>query len=384
MADHPRTGPLPLTVRYVADSDRVSAWERQYRMRSPAFGQVPTEHMVLIRWSMSKGWHDATLQPYAPLTLDPAAAGLHYGQAVFEGLKAYSLADGEIGVFRSAEHARRMQNSARRLAMPEIPEVTFTDAVDALVRADQEWVPTDKGSSLYLRPLLIATEATLGVHAATEYLFLVIAFVTGSLSVTTPLTVWLCEDYARAAPGGTGAAKCAGNYAASLLIQERAARVHDCDQVVWLDAATRDRVEEMGAMNIFFVVGPAAAPRLITPPLTDTILPGVTRDSLITLARDLGYAVSEEPVSKTWWRAASEDGTLLEAFAVGTAAVVVPIGGVRSASGGWTIGNGQAGPVARRLRQALVDLHHGTAPDRHGWIHRVPLASELPRVPWRL
>jgi branched-chain amino acid aminotransferase len=331
--------------------------------------------MVLICWSKGKGWHDATLQPYTPLTLDPAAAGLHYGQAVFEGLKAYSLAAGGIGIFRPTDHARRMQNSARRLAMPEIPQAIFTDAVDALVRADQGWVPADKGASLYLRPLLIATEAALGIHAATEYLFLVIAFTVGSPSITTPLTVWLCEDHARAAPGGTGAAKCAGNYAASLLIQERAAQLHGCDQVVWLDAAARERVEELGAMNIFFVAGPAKAPRLITPPLTDTILPGITRDSLITLARDLGYAVSEEPVSKTWWRAASEDGTLLEAFATGTAAVVAPIGEVRSASGGWTIGSGQAGPVARRLRQALVELHHGIAPDRHGWVYRVPLAT---------
>jgi branched-chain amino acid aminotransferase len=343
-----------------------------------AWGAVTTEHMVLIRWSADLGWHDFGLRPYAPLSLDPSAAGLHYGQAVFEGLKAYALADGGIGIFRPADHARRMRNSARRLAMPEIPDAIFSEAVDTLVRADKEWVPADPGSSLYLRPLLFATEAGLGVHAASEYLFLVMGCVAGPVPVTTPLKVWLCEDYARAAPGGTGAAKCSGNYAASLLGQEQA-RGHGCDQVVWLDAVYRERVEEMGAMNIFFVFGPPDAPRLVTPPLTDTILPGVTRDSLIQLARDLGYQVSEEPVTKTRLRACGVDGSMLEAFACGTAVSLIPIGEIRSASGAWIIGGGQAGPVTQRLRQALTDLHRGLAPDRHGWLHhpRLALAKEV-------
>jgi len=377
MTDYAGAGPLPLTVEYVPAGSRISAAARAIRMRDPGFGRVATEHMVLIRWSADAGWHDARLRPYAPLSLDPCAAGLHYGQAVFEGLKAYPLADGGIGVFRPAEHARRLANSARRLAMPELPAAIFTQAVDALVQADRDWIPADPGSSLYLRPLLFATEASLGVHAASEYLFLVVACVAGPVPVSRPLKVWLCEDYARAAPGGTGAAKCPGNYAASLLVQERA-RGYGCDQVVWLDPVHRDRVEEMGAMNIFFVFGPPEMPRLVTPPLTDTILAGVTRDSLLTLARDLGYQVSEEPVSKARWRAASQDGTLIEAFACGTAAVVLPIGEVRSASGSWTIGPGQPGPVAARLRRALMDLHRGVAPDRHGWLHRPRAATGVP------
>lgn len=369
MAEHAQTGPLRLTTQYVPEESRVSTTAREFRMREPGFGRVFTEHMVLIRWSSDNGWHDAELRPYAPLTLDPAAAGLHYGQAVFEGLKAYALADGGIGVFRPGEHARRIRRSARRLAMPEVPAAIFCQAVDALVHADRDWVPAEPGSSLYLRPLLLATEASLGVHSAAEYVFLVIASVAAPVSVATPLKVWICEDYSRAVPGGTGAAKCPGNYAASLLVQEQA-RGHGCDQVVWLDALRRERVEEMGAMNIFFVFGPPDAPRLVTPPLSDTILPGVTRDSLITLARELGYQVAEEPVTKARWRAASADGSLREAFACGTAVVVAPIGEVSSAAGSWTTGDGRAGPVTRRLRQALTDLHRGIAPDPHGWLHR--------------
>ena len=232
-------------------------------------------------------------------------------------------------------------------------------------------MPRQREKSLYLRPVLVATEAHLGLRPATEYLFFVIAFVTDTFfpGKLTPLSVWLCEEYTRAAPGGTGAAKCPGNYAASLLAQELA-RDRGCDQVVWLDAVERTWVEEMGGMNIFFVLGPAGAPRLVTPPLSDSILPGVTRDSLIAIARDLGYPVAEEPFSTGQWRAASANGTLLESFACGTAAIVSPIGEARSAARAWTVGTGKAGPVTLRLREALIDIQHGAAPDPHGWLHR--------------
>jgi branched-chain amino acid aminotransferase len=373
-------GDPSLKITHVADEKRISREERMDRMREPGFGRVLTEHMVTIRWSATRGWHDGQLQPYAPITLDPAAAGLHYGQIVFEGLKAYSLADGDIGIFRPRDYAQRLRHSANRLAMPEVPEETFIRALDALVQADYEWVPRQDGAGFYLRPVLIATEANLGLRPASEYLFMVMAFVTDTFfpDRLKPLTVWVSEEYTRAAPGGTGAAKCPGNYAASLLAQEQA-REYGCDQVVWLDAVERRWVEEMGGMNIFFVLGPPESPSLITPPLTDTILPGVTRDSLLAIARDLGYQASEGHLSTAQWRAASASGTLLEAFACGTAAVVVPIGEVRSASGAWTIGRGEAGPVTLRLRQALVDLQRGAAPDRHGWLHRPVIESSKAR-----
>jgi branched-chain amino acid aminotransferase len=376
-------GDLPLKITCVPEEQRVRAGERSILMREPGFGKVLTEHMVLIRWSANKGWYDAQLRPYAPITFDPASVGLHYGQIVFEGLKAYSLADGNIGIFRPQAYAKRLQRSAKRLAMPEVPEGIFIQALDALVQADHEWVPRQKGSSLYLRPVLLATEADLGLRPASEYLFFVIAFVTDTFFPKRfkPLTVWLCEEYSRAGPRGTGAVKCPANYAASLLAQEQA-REYGCDQVVWLDAIEQKWVEEMGGMNIFFVLGPLDAPQLITPPLSDSILPGVTRDSLIMIARDLGYRVSEEPFSTVQWRTMSADGRLLEAFACGTAAVVSPIGEARSASSVWAIGPGEAGPVTLRLRQALVNIQHGAAPDPRGWIHRpVPKLLDVPLSP---
>ncbi|ONI76014.1 branched chain amino acid aminotransferase [Actinosynnema sp. ALI-1.44] len=346
---------------------------RAERMRTPGFGRVLTEHIVSITWTADRGWHDAVLRPYDDLRLAPACVGLHYGQSVFEGLKAYTLADGRVGVFRPDAAARRMRRSARRLAMPQLPEAVFVDAVDALLQADRAWVPSRRGQSLYLRPLLFASEADLSLRPAHEYTFLLMAFVTDGIfeHQVKPLRVWLCEDHVRAAPGGTGEAKCAGNYAPTLLSQQQA-KERGCDQVVWLDAVERSWVEELGGMNIFFVMGPAETPRLVTPPLGGTILPGVTRDSLITLAADMGWPTLQQPMSVAQWRAACAGGEMLEAFACGTAAVVTPIGTVVSTSDEWVVGGGAMGPVTRRLRDALMNLHYGTAPDTHGWVHVVP------------
>ncbi|WP_083886085.1 branched-chain amino acid aminotransferase [Actinoalloteichus spitiensis] len=360
---------LPFETAHVPPAERLDAAARDERMRSPGFGRVLTEHMVTIRWTEGTGWHDARVSPYRGLEIDPATVGVHYGQIVFEGLKAYSLADGEVGIFRPDAAARRLQRSAARLAMPEMPTELFTDALVELVRADRDWVPSEVGKSLYLRPVLMATEADLDLRPAREYLFLLIAFVTDNFfpGELRPRTVWICEDYVRAAPGGTGEAKTPGNYAASLLAQEQA-RERGCDQVVWLDAVERRWVEEMGGMNLFFAVGPEDSPRLLTPPLGGTILPGMTRDSLITIARDLGYPTSEEPVSVAEWRGWAGDGSLREVFACGTAAVVTPVGTVRSASGDWAVNGGRPGPIATRLRTALLDIQHGLVPDRHGWV----------------
>ncbi len=350
-----------------------SEQERAALMADPGFGRVHTDHMVQIRYTVERGWHDARLTAYAPLTLDPSAMVLHYGQAVFEGLKAYRQPDGGIAVFRPQENARRFARSAARLAMPELPEELFLAAVDALVRADAAWVPDAEGQSLYLRPLLIATEAAVGMRPADEYLFLLIAFpvVPFFPGPVRPVTVWLSDEYVRAAPGGTGEAKCAGNYAGSLLAQ-RSAAAQGCDQVVWLDAVERRWVEEMGGMNLFFVFDDGrGGARLLTPALTGTLLPGVVRDSLLTLAPELGLPIEEGRISAEEWRKSSTDGSLTEVFACGTAAVIAPVGRARSRSGDWTIGTGEPGPVTMRLRSTLLDMQYGRAPDPHGWMHRV-------------
>ena len=356
----------------LTDSPR-SAQERAALMADPGFGRVHTDHMVTVRYTVERGWHDARLSAYAPLALDPSAMVLHYGQAVFEGLKAYRQPDGEVAVFRPQENARRFARSAARLAMPELPEELFLQAVDALVRADRAWVPDAEGQSLYLRPFMIATEAAVGMRPADEYLFLLIAFpvVPFFPGAVRPVTVWLSDEYVRAAPGGTGEAKCAGNYAGSLLAQRSAAQ-QGCDQVVWLDAVERRWVEEMGGMNLFFVFDDGrGGARLLTPGLTGTLLPGVVRDTLLTLAPELGLPVEEGRISAEEWRKSCADGSLTEVFACGTAAVIAPVGRAKSRQGEWTIGSGEPGPVTLRLRSALLDLQYGRAPDPHGWMHRV-------------
>jgi branched-chain amino acid aminotransferase len=310
--------------------------------------------------------------PSGPLTLDPATSSLHYGQSVFEGLKAYRHADGGTYTFRPVENARRFQRSARRLAMAELPEDLFLESIRALIAQDAGWVPDDPEKSLYLRPFMFSTEVGLGVRPADEYLFLLIASPAGAYfkGGLQPVTVWLSQDYVRAAPGGTGEAKCAGNYAASLIAQAEAID-HGCDQVVWLDANEHRWVEEMGGMNLYFVRGRGDSATLMTPSLTGSLLPGVTRDSLLQLGADLGYTVEEGRISVEDWRKGNEADDITEVFACGTAAVITPVGHVKSRNGDWTVGDGSAGPITSRLRQALLDIQTGAAPDRHGWLHRV-------------
>ncbi len=347
----------------------VPAAERAARLVNPGFGRVFTDHMVTIRYEEGKGWYDARVEAYGPLQLDPSAAVLHYAQEIFEGLKAYHAADGGVIMFRPEANARRFAASAARLAMPPLPERVFLDSLHQLISIDREWIPTAEEGSLYLRPFMFANEAFLGVRPAREYLFLVSASSVGAYfaSGVKPVTVWVSEEYTRAAPGGTGAAKCGGNYAASLAAQAEAIE-QGCDQVVFLDAVHRAYVDELGGMNVFFVYDDGS---LVTPPLTGTILPGITRDSIITLARDEGRAVEERPVGIADWRADARSGKLREVFACGTAAVITPIGAVRGRGGEFSIGDGGTGPVTAVLRQTLVDIQRGRVADPHGWVHQV-------------
>ena len=346
----------------------VAADVRAKVLANPGFGTAFTDHMVEIDFAEGRGWHDARVIPYGPIAMDPAAAVLHYAQEIFEGLKAYRLADGGIALFRPDANARRFNASAKRLAMPELPEDLFVEAVRQQVLADADWFPTVEGGSLYLRPFMFASEAFLGVRPAREYKFLVIASPAGNYfkSGAPAVSIWV-SDYTRAAPGGTGAAKCGGNYAASLIAQAEATK-HGCDQVVFLDAVERRWVEELGGMNIFFVFDDGS---MVTPPLGGTILPGITRSSLLTLAKDKGIAVREERYSIQQWKADAASGRLREAFACGTAAVVTPIGTVRSPEGEFTIGNGGSGASTEALKATLVGIQRGSAADPHGWIHKV-------------
>jgi branched-chain amino acid aminotransferase len=342
-------------------------------LADPGFGRYFTDHMVTIRWSDDRGWHSAALEPYHSFELAPASTALHYGQAIFEGLKAYRHPDGSIASFRPDANAERFRNSAVRMAMPELPTELFVDSLEQLVRADARWVPDDGEASLYLRPFMISDESTLGVNRpANNYLYAVIASPAGAYFAggVKPVKVWLSHDYVRAAPGGTGAAKCAGNYAASFVAQAQAV-AEGCDQVVWLDAVERRWVEEVGAMNLFFVFGSGDDVRLVTPELSGSLLPGITRNSLLTLARDLGYAVEERRISTDEWEKKAESGELTEVFGCGTAAVITPVGSVKHREGEFAISGGQAGEVSLRLRKALADVQRGLAPDAHNWLHRL-------------
>lgn len=356
-----------LTFEIQPAANPVSDKDRAAKLVDPGFGRVFTDHMALIRYTQGKGWHSARVESRANFPLDPAAAVLHYAQEIFEGLKAYKREDGGVNLFRPDANAKRFQNSADRMAMAPVPEALFIEAVEQLVRIDRAWMPGGEGS-LYLRPFMIANETFLGVKPSSEYLFSVIASPVGSYfkGGPAPVSIWVSENYTRAAVGGTGAVKCGGNYAASLRAQAEAID-RGCDQVVFLDALERRYIEELGGMNVFFVFDDGS---LATPPL-GTILPGITRDSLIALAKDAGRVVREEPYTIGQWRADAASGKLKEAFACGTAAVISPIGKVCSASGDFTISGGVAGPVAMGMRKQLVDIQYGRAPDPHNWVRKV-------------
>lgn len=351
----------------------VTEHVREEMLSEPGFGKYFTDHMVRIDWTDADGWSGGAVLPYGPLTLDPATSALHYGQEIFEGLKAYRQPDGSVATFRPDANAARFQRSARRLAMAELPEDLFVESLRALAEVDRAWVPADPAESLYFRPFMIATEIGLGVNKpSSSYTYILIASPAGAYfpGGVKPVKVWLSTEYTRAAPGGTGEAKCAGNYAAAFLAQA-AATAQGCDQVVWLDAAEHRWVEEMGGMNLYFVYGSGPTARIVTPALTGTLLAGITRDSLMTLAAEMGYVAEEGKISTDDWRAGNESGAITEVFACGTAAVITPVGAVDSAAGGWRIGDGTPGPVSMKLRERLLAVQTGRAEDPHGWMHKL-------------
>lgn len=355
-----------------ARSDRATAQQIADVLAAPKFGAVFTDHMARIDWDAESGWHGGTVATYRPIELDPATSIFHYGQEIFEGMKAYRHEDGSIWTFRPDRNAARFNGSARRLALPEVPEEVFLEALTALVGLDQEWVPesTAGEASLYLRPFMIATEVGLGVRPSNKAAFMVIASPAGAYfaSGVKPVSIWLSEDYSRAAPGGTGAAKCGGNYAASLAPMSEGL-THGCDQVAFLDAVENQWVEELGGMNLFFVFEDG---HIVTPELTGTILEGVTRSSLIDLARERGHDVHERKYSIHEWRDDAASGDLVEVFACGTAAVITPVGRLVWKGGELSMGDGESvGEVASDLRTTLMDIQCGRVEDTHDWLHRL-------------
>lgn len=340
-------------------------------LENPGFGNYFTDHMVVIDWTEKDGWYNARVQPYQPFQMDPASMVFHYGQAIFEGIKAYRQKDDSVVTFRPDRNAKRMAESAERMAMPPLPEDLFTESLRQIVEIDKDWVPEAGGeAALYLRPFMISTQVGLGVHPANSYTYAVIASPAGAYfsGGINPVSVWLSTDYVRAAPGGTGAAKFAGNYAASLLAQAQAEQ-KGCDQVVWLDAIEHKYVEEMGGMNLAFVFGTGKNAKIVTPSLSGSLLPGITRSSLIDVARDLGYEVEERKISTAEWEEAAKSGDLNEVFACGTAAVVTPVGTIKHNGGEFQVNGGKTGEITMELREHLTGIQRGAVEDKHGWLH---------------
>lgn len=352
---HPSTHPVP-------DAERAAA------LASPRFGTVFTDHMARISWTAADGWHARRIEPYGPLQLDPATAVLHYAQEIFEGLKAYRHEDGSIWTFRPEANAARMQRSAYRLALPELPVEHFLDSLKQLIAVDGDWVPEAPETSLYLRPFMFAKEAFLGVRPANKVAYYLIASPAGAYfpSGVAPVSIWLSDRWSRAGKGGTGAAKTGGNYASSLLPQAEAYE-HGCAQVLFLDSVEGKYLEELGGMNVVLVYKDGT---LVTPD-SDSILEGITLDSVLQLARDRGHAVERRKVTIDEWRDGVESGDIVEVFACGTAAVITPIGELKSDT--FTVGDITAPPgeLTMSLRQELTDIQYGRARDRHNWMYRL-------------
>ncbi|MGG7463639.1 MULTISPECIES: branched-chain amino acid aminotransferase [unclassified Plantibacter] len=357
-----------LTYTVTPNEHSLGDAEREAILANPGFGQYFTDHMVDVCWSEHGGWHRPRVQAYGPIALDPAAAVLHYAQEIFEGLKAYRHADGSIWSFRPDANGRRLQRSAKRLALPELPIEYFVESLKQLIAVDGAWVPSAPETSLYLRPFMFAKEAFLGVRPAKKVAYYVIASPAGAYfsGGVSPVSIWLSTDYSRAGKGGTGAAKTGGNYASSLLPQSEAAE-HGCAQVLFLDSQEAKYIEELGGMNVVLVKKDGT---LVTPD-SDSILEGITRDSILQLAEDRGHRVERRKVTIDEWREGVENGDIVEVFACGTAAVITPIAQLKSAE--FTVGDADApaGELTMSLRQELTDIQYGRLPDRHGWMTRL-------------
>ncbi len=360
----------PLQISTTPATQPVSDERLAEILADPGFGTHFTDHMFTVEWTPEKGWHDARITPYGPITLDPATAVLHYAQETFEGMKAYRHEDGSIWTFRPEKNAERMVKSSHRLALPELPVAEFVDAVDALVRADARWVPDGEGEkSLYIRPFMFASEKFLGVRPSQHVTFMVIASPAGAYfkGGLKPVNLWLTTEYTRAGRGGMGDAKTGGNYASSLVAQQEA-YAQGCDQVVFLDAQESTYVEELGGMNLYFVFKDGS---VVTPSTTGTILEGITRASIIELAGGLGHKVEERKFSIDEWRDGVASGEIVEIFACGTAAVVTPVGTLKWEGGETPAPTAEAGELTSKIRSALVDIQFGRAEDTFGWMHKV-------------
>ena len=356
-----------LTYRIEHNTNAASSDRRAEIFANPGFGKYFTDHMLSITWTEQDGWHDARVEPYGPIPMDPASAVLHYAQEIFEGLKAYRHHDGSVWTFRPEQNAARLQRSAVRLALPPLPTELFLQSIQTLVEIDKEWVPSGGETSLYLRPFMIATEVFLGVRPSSEVRYMVIASPVGAYfsGGVKPVSIWQSTDYTRAAMGGTGAAKCGGNYAAGLAAQVQATE-RGCDQVVYLDAEEHRWIEELGGMNLWFVL---ADGHLVTPPASGTILEGVTRSSIMKLGAEMGLTVQERPVGIDEWKSGVASGAIKEVFACGTAAVVTPVGRLVWDDG--EVGNNESGEFTMRLRKSLIDIQYGRTPDTHHWTYRL-------------
>ena len=344
--------------------------EREKIISNPTFGTHFTDHQVVIIWEKDKGWHSAQVIPYGPIMMDPSSAVLHYGQEIFEGIKAYRHEDGSIWTFRPDMNAARLQRSAKRMALPELPEELFVQSLEELIAVDGAWVPSaEREKTLYMRPFEIAAENFLGVRAAHRVEYRLIAspvgpYFTGGVK---PVSIWIALDSARAGKHGTGEAKTGGNYAASLLAQQEAYD-NGCSQVMFLDADTSTYIEELGGMNLFFVHEDGS---VVTPPLDGTILHGITRDSVIQLLKDAGHQVKEQKMALSELRDSVNSAKITEVFACGTAAVITPVGLLKSREEEIVIGGNEPGKLTVSMRQELTGIQYGKVPDRHGWMVRL-------------
>jgi branched-chain amino acid aminotransferase len=356
---------VTITIEPVADSGRVIP-------EKLGFGQIFSDRMYSQVWTAEKGWHDAKIGPFQNLSLSPATAVLHYGQEIFEGTKAYRRPDGDINLFRPWENAQRFNRSAARMAMQDVDVESHVEAISKLVELEQRWVPNGDGQSLYIRPTMIATEPALGVHTSSSLLHFIIAGPAGAYFASgfKPISVYISDQYVRAVRGGTGEAKCGGNYAASLLVGSEVAKL-GYSQVLWLDGIERKYVEEVGAMNIAFVYGK----HVITPALSGTILPGITRKSVLEMAPMIGYTVSEERIAIDDALRDIKSGAITEVFGMGTAAVIAPVGKFGYKGAEYLVNNNEAGPVANDLYKRLTDLQYGRAPDPFGWTMTIKIRS---------
>lgn len=335
---------------------------------SLGFGRFFSDHMFIMDWEAERGWHDARIVPFANISLHPASTVLHYGAEIFEGLKAYRRADGGVQLFRPMENIRRMNNSADRMCMPKIDEKDMLEILTEYVKIEERFVPHSFGTSLYLRPFMFGNDENLGVHTVKRATFMIIASPSGSYYAEgiNPVKIMIESEDVRAVRGGTGYAKCGGNYGASTRAGERAVQL-GYTQVLWLDGVERKYIEEVGAMNVMFKIGG----EIVTPALTGSILPGITRKSCIEVLRNMGYKVTERLISVDELIAALEDGSLEEAFGCGTAAVVSPIGHLGYNGKDYTVGGGKIGEVTQKLYDTLTAIQWGRAEDPYGWTYRI-------------